>query len=75
MVQAHDRRDEAQAEAAAGRRTALLEAHEALEDARAVGLGNAGAVVGDLQDEIVALPRRRDDDPGRRASPLPGVRT
>ena len=49
-VELHDRLGEAQAEARTRLRAALLEPHEALGGALAVGfVGNAGAIVGDRQ--------------------------
>lgn len=44
-MQPCDRRGEAQARAAAGLRAALLEPHEALDHAAAIGLRNAGAAL------------------------------
>ena len=48
-MQLRHRGDEAQAQPGAGLGAALLQPHEALGHARAVGLGDAGAVVGDAE--------------------------
>ena len=54
-VQPRHRGGEAQAQAGARLRPALLEPHEALEHPFAVGLGNAGPVVGHGQQDAVAV--------------------
>ena len=62
MVQARDRRDKAQAEAAARLRTAFLQPHEALEHPLAVGLGDARPVVGNAEDDAVPVARGGNGD-------------
>ena len=63
-VEFHHRLGEAQAEARARLRAALLQPHEALGGALAVGLvGNARTVVGDRRPDLAVRPRQRR--PGR----------
>ena len=69
-VQAGDRLDQREAEAAAGGRAAAVEAIEAVEHLVALGLGNAGAVVGDLDLEAgpCLAQRQRHRRAGRRVA-------
>ena len=54
-MQARDRRGEAQAKPGTRLRAALLQPHEALDDAAAVGFRNARSAVGDGEQNAVAL--------------------
>src|SRR5581483_5836154 len=66
VVEAGGGADEAEAEAVAGGAAAALEANEAVEDGVAVLLGDAGAVVRDLERGVaVDLPDRQRDLAGR----------
>ena len=69
-MQAGDRLDQRQAEAAAGGRAAAVEAVEAVEHLVVLGFGNAGAVVGDLDLEAGArlAQRQRHGRAGRRVA-------
>ena len=51
-VQARDRGGEAQPQAGARQRPALLKPHETLDDATAIGVGNAWSVIGDTTSEM-----------------------
>ena len=63
-MQPRHRRGEAQPQPRARLRAALLEAHEALDRAAAIGLGNAAAAVGDREQDALALAHRLDHDLG-----------
>ena len=68
-VELHHRLGQAEAEARARLRAALLQPHEALGRALAVGrVGNARAVVGDLQADLAAVGGRQDDRHQRPAA-------
>ena len=53
-MQARHRRGEAQAQPGARLRAALLQPHEALDHMRAVGFRDAGAAIGDGEQDAVA---------------------
>src|SRR5229473_5941772 len=61
-VQPRDRGGQAQPQSRARFGTALLQPHEALDRAAAIGLGNTAAAVGDGQENPVALAHRLDHD-------------
>jgi hypothetical protein len=62
-----DRGDQAQAEAAADLLAIAFQPHEGLQDALAVGGGDAGAVVRDLQRDCVRLDSDAHVDASRPA--------
>jgi len=66
-MQPRHRRGQAQAEAGTGLRPALLQPHEALDHAAAVGFRDARAMIGDREQDAIAGTERADHDFRRRA--------
>src|SRR5580658_3443899 len=66
-MQARDGGGEAQAQSRTGLRAALLQAHEALNDASTDGFGNTWPAIGNTEHDFVAVVAGPDDDFGRLA--------
>src|SRR5215471_4802746 len=73
IVQLHDRRHEAQSEAAAGSRAAEVQAIESIEDPGAEIDGNSGSVIGDLDGFRPGRLLDRDTDRRPRRAVAYGV--
>ena len=61
-MQRRHRRRQAEAEAGTGQRPARLQPHEPLDRMLAVAFGNAGPMIGDAEQHVVALAPRLDQD-------------